>query len=123
MYIGYTATPFANLLSPESLHPINSENGLSLFPRDFLHSLTRADSHLDNQYYFAEPDCVNVITLQDFDGGSEQENQLVEDAVYRHIFTDIVKLNRDIFAHHTTLIHTSREVEEHRRVGNPQKHY
>lgn len=121
MYIGYTATPFANLLSPESLHPINSENGLSLFPRDFLHSLTRSDSHLDNQYYFAEPDCPNVITLQDFDGGSEQERQLVGDAICRHIFTDIVKLNREISSHHTTLIHTSREVEEHRRVAGLAK--
>jgi hypothetical protein len=117
MYLGYTATPFANLLSPESLHPLNSESGLSLFPRDFIHSLEGSDLHLDNQYYFAEPDNPNVRTITSFDGSISQERELIEEAIYRHIVTEIVKLHRGFESHHTTLIHTSREVEDHRRIA------
>jgi hypothetical protein len=117
MYLGYTATPFANLLAPESLHPLNSESGLSLFPRDFIHSLEGSDLHLDNQYYFSEPDNPNVRTITIFDGGLTQERELIKEAIYRHIVTEIVKLHRGFDSHHTTLIHTSREVEDHRRIA------
>ena len=117
MYLGYTATPFANLLSPESLHALESDSGLSLFPRDFVHSLKGSDSHLDNQTYFAEPDCPNVLSISSFDGGESQEKELVTDSIYRHIVTEIVKLNRGLDSHHTTLIHTSREVEDHKRLA------
>jgi len=51
-YIGYTATPFSNLLD----NPLGrSQDGLpTLFPRGFIYSISEVDTHLDNSYYFGD---------------------------------------------------------------------
>lgn len=51
-YIGYTATPFSNLLDNPLGH---SQDGLhTLFPRGFIYSISEVDPHLDNSYYFGD---------------------------------------------------------------------
>ena len=117
-YIGYTATPFANLLSPESVTTEEDEYGLSLAPRDLIHSLPEPEGHTDNQYYFATPDRDEVVTVTPPEINSNAEIQELRDLVIRHLATDLIKEERGILnKHHTTLVHTSRIVNEHRRVA------
>ena len=115
-YIGYTATPFANLLSHPWSSVAEDEYGLSLHPRDMLHALGKPRGHYDNEQYFLQPDSTNVIIRPEFIECSEEEWRAIKDLVSRHILTNEIKKLRGFNNHHTTLIHTAVEVEEHRRI-------
>lgn len=116
-YIGYTATPFANLLSHPESSGIDDEFGLSLHPRDMIQVLEKPYSHLDNENYFLTPDSRNVLIRNPFIENSPEETRLLRETVLRHILTEQIKIHsRNIRKHHTTLIHTSIRVEEHRRI-------
>lgn len=63
-YVGYTATPFANvLIDPRSL---DEEKGADLFPRDFIYSLDPPTNYMGASTIFGE-------------GGSGKVIQLIED--------------------------------------------
>jgi hypothetical protein len=51
-YIGYTATPFSNLL----VNPYGegTDEMPTLFPRGFIYPISKNDFHIDNEYYFQE---------------------------------------------------------------------
>lgn len=117
-YIGYTATPFANLLSHPWSSVVEDEYGLSLHPRDMLHALGKPRGHYDNEQYFLQPDAINVIIKPIFHEYSEEENEEIKSLVARHILTNEIKKLRGLNKHHTTLIHTAVEVEEHRRIAS-----
>jgi len=51
-YIGYTATPFSNLL--DNPRGISVDELPTLFPRGFIYSLDKVTTHLDNDYYFGD---------------------------------------------------------------------
>ena len=116
-YIGYTATPFANLLSHPWSSQVEDEYGLSLHPRDMLHALGKPRGHFDNEQYFLEQDCSNVLIKPEFADYSEEEREAMRDLVSRHILTNEIKKLRSINKHHTTLIHTAVEVDEHKRIA------
>lgn len=116
-YIGYTATPFANLLSHPWSSQVEDEYGLSLHPRDMLHALGKPRGHFDNEQYFLEQDCSNVMIKPEFVDYSEEEQDAMRDLISRHILTNEIKKLRGINNHHTTLIHTAVEVNEHRRIA------
>jgi len=62
-YIGYTATPFSNLLdNPKG----TSHDGLpTLFPRGFIYSIGEVEIHLDNNYYFGSEEARGHIFFDD----------------------------------------------------------
>jgi len=116
-YIGYTATPFANLLSHPWSSLVEDEYGLSLHPRDMLHALGKPRGHYDNEQYFLVPDSQNLIINPEFIEHSEEERETMRDLIYRHILTNEIKKLRGINKHHTTLIHTAVNVDEHKRIA------
>jgi hypothetical protein len=122
-YVGYTATPFANVF----VDPTDAED---VFPRDFIFSLDRApgymgarDFHdLDNPFppeertvgNSNEEAYVRAITNEDGDEGRLRE------ALDMFVLTGAVKLYREdhglgsgYFRHHTMLIHESVKTAEH----------
>jgi hypothetical protein len=66
-YIGYTATPFANIfIDPESADDMNSGVNEDLFPSDFIKSLDPPDNYVGSQRLFTDDGdllqaCVRVI--------------------------------------------------------------
>ena len=115
-YIGYTATPYANLLMDANLEESSAEFGLPLYPRDFLHALPKPDKHLDNEYYFATPPGHRHVELRvPPEGDTENEDRLISELYHRHLLTQIMKQMRNLDMHHTTLVHTDIGVHEHHR--------
>lgn len=53
-YIGYTATPFSNVLV--NPHGFNDQIGATLFPRGFIYPIAKVPVHLDNEFYFNQED-------------------------------------------------------------------
>jgi hypothetical protein len=112
-YIGYTATPYANILMQENSSTVDSEFGLSLFPRNFIHSLPKPDGHLDNEQYFLMNNR-NVINIDDPNRKREHSLQIF---LYLHVISREIKLIRGISDYpHISLIHTDSETLEHKRV-------
>lgn len=60
-YIGYTATPFSNILdNPTGF----SNDGLpTLFPRGFIYSISKVPTHLDNSFYFGDQSATRHMFL------------------------------------------------------------
>lgn len=115
-YIGYTATPYANLLMDANLTEDEGEFGLPLFPRDFLHALPKPENHLDNEYYFATPPGHQHVVLRvPPEPDTDKEEQIVNELFHRHLLTQIIKDYRNLDIHHTTLVHTDISVDEHHR--------
>jgi len=111
-YIGYTATPYCNVL----MYPPGEANGMkNLFPRGFIYTTNKHRSHFDNSFYFGtdegesflrEPGESDLI-LDDYD------NRLVE-FLLLHIITRIIKSNRiDDGFHHTSMINNAISVRDH----------
>ena len=116
-YIGYTATPYANLIMMPHSSTAESEFGLSLFPRDFFHALPKPNGHLDNEFYFASPPGHEHVVLRNPPESSEQEDSVVKELIMRHLLTQIVKSVKGMNKHHTTLVHTDVAVEEHHKFA------
>lgn len=61
-YVGYTATPFANIF----INPIDEDDNLDLFPSDFIELLTPPDTYFGGRTIFPKddtiPNCVKVIS-------------------------------------------------------------
>lgn len=53
-YVGYTATPFANIFIPTKVKP--SKYGPDLFPRDFIVNIPRPDNYIGAREYFGLSD-------------------------------------------------------------------
>lgn len=49
-YVGYTATPFANIFIPP--HIDDERYGTDLFPRDFIYRAPRADQYIGAREFF-----------------------------------------------------------------------
>jgi len=120
-YIGYTATPYANLLMDENISQNEDGEddgafGLPLYPRDFLHALPKPENHLDNEYYFATPPGHQHVVLRvPPEPDTDNEDQTVSELFHRHLLTQIIKQHRNLDIHHTTLVHTDISVDEHHR--------
>lgn len=114
-YLGYTATPYANLL----IHPEVGENdplyGHSLFPRNMIHCLDRPPNHLDNEVYFGTANCDNLRIISSNMNDIEEDDK-VSEMIVRHILSKEIKQIRNINDHHTTLVHTSLRQLEHERL-------
>jgi len=121
-YLGYTATPFANLLSSPGMGHEGDQNGPTLHPRDMLQVLEKPDGHLDNEEYFLTPDSPNVVGVSESSADSDEERRDLRKVILRHILTQLAKEMDGIEHHHTTLVHTSIKVNHHRRIAELIRH-
>ena len=109
-YIGYTATPYCNVL----MSPNGQSSGMwNLFPRGFIYALRGNPNHLSNEFYFGSQLGQQHITppgsfvyLQDHD------SSLVH-LVLLHTITRIIKKNRFLSFHHTSMVNTAIEQQDH----------
>jgi hypothetical protein len=111
-YIGYTATPYCNVL----MYPSGISNNMpNLFPRGFITTINQHPNHFDNSYYFSttqgdsqlsEPGASNVV----FD----ELNPVYTEFLTLHILSRLIKLQRmDEGFHHTSMINSASTVQEH----------
>lgn len=128
-YVGYTATPFANVF----VDPVDSEN---IFPRDFIVSLERpgpymggADFHdFDDDYDGVERTPFNsnkAAFVRDLVAGWDDDGRSAEQlsALDSFVLAGAVKLFREArgaqpFGHHTMLVHQSVKQVEHTALAD-----
>ncbi len=129
-YIGYTATPFANVLINPEEGKDDPIHGPSLYPRHFIKSLKRPDGYFGPDTFFGDMDDPNQdtpytisITEKEYedivqmepDEDSKVENiihPMMQNAVMDFILTGIARHIRrkqgiNMNKHHTMLIHIS----------------
>ncbi|MEU7069612.1 Z1 domain-containing protein [Streptomyces narbonensis] len=127
-YVGYTATPFANVF----IDPSDTED---IFPKDFIISLPRPDGYMgardfhdldsdlsEEERTFAnsnEMAHVRSIVMED-----DEDDTCLERAMDMFLLTAAMKLYREdkgglddrYFQHHTMLIHESVRQDDHREL-------
>ena len=133
-YVGYTATPYSNLLMDPNPHDSAKDTlGLSLFPRDMIHCLPKPDGHYDNEYFFGhEIPRSQIVKFQTPDEGGAAERTHIRTLIHLHVLTKLlreidveVKLKEkgiqstgDIrIRRHSTMIHTEVETQAHFRMS------
>jgi len=131
-YIGYTATPYANVLIDPFLE--TEELGLSLYPRDFIMNLAKPDDYFGAERFFgAEGEEEGIHTILHPEDTAEDIMQVektvesniqdivpmaLQEAILDFILTGIVKHHRRQQGksihplHHSMLIHVSRLNED-----------
>ena len=123
-YVGYTATPFANVFVDPNL----SED---LFPRDFIISLPRPDNYMgvSDFHDLDRPDKSlpgpNEQALVRDIRGEDEEPENLQQALDSYILTGAIKLYRQSlrpelakrFRHHTMLVHSSVRKDDHAEMA------
>ena len=134
-YVGYTATPYSNLLmDPDPHASAKSELGLSLFPRDVIHCLPKPDGHYDNDFFFGKKEHQRQIVkfqTPEQDGAAERKH--LRDLIHLHVVTKLLRESRleaknvenekstpenNKIWKHSTMIHTEVETQAHYRMAN-----
>jgi hypothetical protein len=109
-YVGYTATPYSNILS--NPHAMSDDFGPSLFPTGFISLIEPPYSHFDNSFYFNSPEGKKHIV--EYDEQKESLEEVYEIFLLLHILSYIAKnLHLKIETHHTSMIHLHRETKSH----------
>ncbi|MFD3439617.1 Z1 domain-containing protein [Streptomyces sp. NPDC058685] len=132
-YVGYTATPFANVF----IDPSDAED---IFPKDFIVSLPRPQGYMGVQDFhdldspiprdertFANSN--EKAHVRDIKLASEEDDTALQQAMDMFVLTAAMKLYREAnglgdrtFQHHTMLIHESVRTEHHQKLrGRVQK--
>jgi hypothetical protein len=122
-YVGYTATPFANVF-------INPDDAVDLFPKDFIISLPRPAGYMGvDNFYDLGPDRrdekdprSNYRSLVRNIRGDDTEAKNLQRAVDSFVLAGAMKLfradrNPDLaraYKHHTMLVHQSAFKQKHR---------
>jgi hypothetical protein len=126
-YIGYTATPFANVF-------VDPDDAVDIFPRDFIVSLDRPPGYMgptdfhdldrlpEGEVATAANSNERAFVRSVFD--EEAETKILE-AIDMFVLTGAVKLLREeadpnatSFRHHTMLVHESVKQEDHRNLAD-----
>ncbi|MCC3767190.1 Z1 domain-containing protein [Streptomyces sp. UNOC14_S4] len=129
-YVGYTATPFANVF----IDPSDSED---IFPKDFLISLARPQGYMGVQdFHDLDPripidertvaDSNELAYIRSIDATEEENDDLsLRRAMDMFVLTAAVKIFRETedphvppgkYRHHTMLVHESRLTADHREL-------
>ncbi len=136
-YVGYTATPFANVLIDPAIDPKKPDD---LYPRDFLYSIPKPDGYFGAEELFGrtpldadeepayneELDILREVPEGELDklrpAGRKHNfkfavTKTLKDAInYYIIATSIRNLRGDRDKHSTMLIHTSQKVDVHSEI-------
>lgn len=124
-YVGYTATPFANVLIDHRVnHPVY---GLDLFPKDFIIDLPKNEDYLgpDELFGFKDGEGMPLIrSIDDPDRAEEQiyeHNQIPDDMSFAiksfMISTAVRHLRGQVNEHNSMLIHINRSVDSHDKIA------
>lgn len=123
-YIGYTATPFANVF-------INPDDPMDLFPIDFVYSLTQPVGYMGVRDFHdldadflpiedVEPEFSNKAKyVRDISSGrNDVVQEALRSAIDTHVLTGAIKLYRETtlgvkFRHHTFFLTDSPRVADH----------
>lgn len=140
-YVGYTATPFANVLIDPTINPERPED---LYPRDFIYPLPKPEAYFGAEKIFGRdpldgeesqdpteelnlireiPDDEITMLRPDMKKGEHFEvtDSLREAMEYFLIATALRDLRGDRDQHSTMLVHTSQLVDHHREIHNSLK--
>ncbi len=123
-YVGYTATPFANVfINPDGYKP---ELGPDLFPSDFIFSLTPNESYIGGKDIFLEDakyrkaliandDCDEVLPASHKKGHDFKKlPSTLKDALILFAITNVIRdLRDDESAHRAMLVNISRFISMH----------
>lgn len=127
-YVGYTATPFANVF----IDPSDSED---IFPNDFIISLPRPIGYMGAEDFhdleldipYEERNFANSnekAYVRSIYGDDEEDDSRLREAIDMFVLTAAVKLYRrdhgaseDAFRHHTMLVHESVRTAAHRELA------
>lgn len=116
-YVGYTATPFANVF-------VDPEDAQDIFPKDFLISLRRPPGYMGARDFhdlgdgdFDGPLSPEKAHVRYLDPDESQEHEL-RDALDMFVLTGVLKLYRQErgygrFRHHTMLVHEAMQRVQH----------
>ncbi|WP_371096171.1 Z1 domain-containing protein [Streptomyces sanglieri] len=111
-YVGYTATPFANVF-------IDPSDGEDIFPRDFLISLPRPVGYMGVQD-FHDLDGTGTAEETHVRGIYDDTGDRLQEAMDAFVLTGALKLYRadhgvpsGPFRHHTMLVHESVKTDDH----------
>ncbi|MCT2549062.1 Z1 domain-containing protein [Streptomyces atratus] len=111
-YVGYTATPFANVF-------IDPSDGEDIFPRDFLISLPRPVGYMGVQD-FHDLDGTGTAEETHVRGIYDDTGDRLQEAMDSFVLTGALKLYRadhgvpsGPFRHHTMLVHESVKTDDH----------
>lgn len=123
-YVGYTATPFANVF----VDPSNEED---LFPKDFMISLPRPDGYMGVRDFYdldgRDDDEESRPNERDFVRnvkGADSKPENLEKAIDSFILAGAIKKYRTAqdptmkFRHHTMLAHSSARVADHKLLAD-----
>ncbi|MGP9529540.1 Z1 domain-containing protein [Glutamicibacter sp. AOP5-A2-18] len=126
-YIGYTATPFANILmDPNS--GANDGELVQLYPKDFIHVMTTPKAYFGAERIFGLesspdaklPDVVRAISKEELEhlapakGGCPTITESLEDAIRWFVVSAAIRRTREQAKKHSTmLIHTTHRVDPH----------
>ena len=116
-YIGYTATPFANVF-------INPDDEEDLFPKDYIIPLMRPQGYMGVRDFYdfgVKPDGYESneqAFIREVAGSDEEPNNLLR-AIDSFVLSGMIKLYRQdrglrIARHHTMLVHRSPRQADHR---------
>ncbi|MET9801397.1 Z1 domain-containing protein [Streptomyces sp. NPDC006368] len=112
-YVGYTATPFANVFVDPGDHD-------DIFPRDFLISLPRPTGYMGVQDFHDLDDPAGVAEETHIRGIYEDTGDRLQEAIDSFLLTGALKLYRasrgipeGAFRHHTMLVHESVRMDDH----------
>lgn len=129
-YVGYTATPFANVF-------VDPSDDIGIFPRDFVIGLDRPDGYMGvSDFHDLEPvkpgqqnwNTSNELAFVRHLESAEDEETTRKDelavALDMFVLTGAVKLYRESvdphlrFRHHTMLVHQSVRKDDHRELAD-----
>lgn len=128
-YVGYTATPFANVF----ISPDDSED---LFPKDFILSLDRPEAYMGaRDFHDLDADFTGVEKTMGnsnekafvrglyADDNEDQRRREIQRAIDAFVLTGALKLSRrgpngPKFRHHTMLVHESVKQAEHATLAD-----
>lgn len=124
-YVGYTATPFANVLIDHHVnHPVY---GPDLFPKDFIIDLPKNGDYLGPDELFGFKDGEGLPLIRSIDDPDNAEEEIYEhnripldmsNAIKSFIISTAVRhLRGQVKEHNSMLIHINRSVDSHDKIA------
>jgi len=127
-YIGYTATPFANVF-------VSPEDSEDIFPKDFIISLTPPDAYMGGRAFhdldgLADQDVGNPAVsneaafVRDLRADDDATDEELRSALDAFVLSGAIKLWRAAqnpavaFRHHTMLVHESVRTVDHKELAD-----
>ena len=96
------------------MSPNGQSSGMwNLFPRGFIYALRRNPNHLSNEFYFGSQLGQQHITPPGSFVYLQNHDPSLVHLVLLHIITRIIKKNRFTSFHHTSMVNTAIEQQDH----------